>query len=165
MSNQSLNRVLRFQYPTVYFRALSQWSTEGYRQQTLPPSRYQGPAVPMTRSIEGYMSTSDYYRNQGRNQRRVHLSESVPDNEGAMSSVEEVASTVVECCKPEWIKKGWKCYTCGKGLVARTVDPYDRVDEESDDSGEGAYIISCTPSGLSGRAATQSRSSSSSSGE
>ena len=69
MSNQSLSRVLRFREPTVYFRELSRRFTNGYRQQTLPPSRYQGPVVPMTRPIEGYMSTSDYYRTQGRNQR------------------------------------------------------------------------------------------------
>ena len=87
----------------------------------------------------------------------------VLDNEREGTSVAEEVSSVVECCKPEWIEVGWKCYTCGRGLVARTVDPYDRVDDELDDSGEGAYIISCTPSGPSSWEPAQSGSASSSS--
>ena len=84
---------------------------------------------------------------------RVHWSHTVPDWNVSFSEVEveQGVSTVVECCKPEWIDKGWKCYTCGRGLVGQAVDPYDQVDDESDDSGAGAYIISCTPSGQGGK--------------
>ena len=87
--------------------------------------------------------------------------EAVPENEGERSSVEKGASSVVECCKPEWIEVGWKCYTCGRGLVARTVDPYDQPDSQSDTSDDGAYITRCTPSGRSERGSSSSSSSSS----
>ena len=89
---------------------------------------------------------------------RVHWSHTVPDWNVSFSEVEveQGVSTVVECCKPEWIDKGWKCYTCGRGLVGQAVDPYDQVDDESDDSGAGAYIISCTPSGQGGSASSSS---------
>ena len=89
---------------------------------------------------------------------RVHWSHTVPDWNVSFSEVEveQGVSTVVECCKPEWIDKGWKCYTGGRGLVGQAVDPYDQVDDESDDSGAGAYIISCTPSGQGGSASSSS---------
>ena len=85
----------------------------------------------------------------------------VLDNEREGTSVAEDVSSVVECCKPEWIEGGWKCYTCGRGLVARTVDPYDQPDSQSDNSDDGAYIIRCTPSGRSERGSSSSSSSSS----
>ena len=90
--------------------------------QTSPSGTVQGPVAPATRAVEGYRSTSDYYRSQGRNRRRVaamqrplrvHWSHTVPDWNVSFSEVEveQGVSTVVECCKPEWIDKGWKCYT------------------------------------------------------
>ena len=106
------------------------------------------------------MSTSEH-SNPSRNQRHVHWSGAVPENESERSIVEEDASSAVECCKPEWIGLGWKCYTCGRGLVARTVDPYDQPDSQSDNSDDGAYIIRCTPSGRSERGSSSSSSSSS----
>ena len=36
------------------------------------------------------------------------------------------------------------------------MDPYDEVDVDSDDSGAGAYIISCTPAGQEGSASSSS---------
>ena len=117
ISNQGLNRVLEFQAPTVYFRKLSRWFNEGFWSQTSPSGTVQGPVAPATRAIEGYRSTSDYNRSQGRNQRRVaamqrplrvHWSHTVPDWNVSFSEVEveQGVSTVVECCKPEWIDKG-----------------------------------------------------------
>ena len=165
MSDQGLRRVLENRDPRGHFSALSTWFTEEYKRsrenvgilhnQIVRPSTYQGQTVP----------TSDTRVGTSRHQRRVQWSGEVLDNQGEGTSVAEGVSSVVECCKPEWIEVGWKCYTCGRGLVARTIDPYVRVEKESDDSGKGAYIISCTPSGLSGRATTQSSSSSSSSWE
>ena len=94
---------------------------------------------------------------------RVHWSHTVPDWNVSFSEVEveHGVSTVVECCKTEWIENGWKCYTCGRGLGGRTADPYDQIDNESDDSGNGAYIISCTPSGRGERGNGRSSSSTS----
>ena len=175
MSDQSLNEVLQTEPPTGYFRELSRWFNEGFWQQSrgwngynfnvrsdMPRSTERSQWVPASQSSEGYQSTSEYYRRQdGARQRpaRVHWSHTVPDWNVSFSEVqlEEGVSTVVECCKPEWIHSGWKCYTCGRGLVRERLDPYNEVD--SDDSGEGAYVLSCTPSGGS----TSSSSSSSSS--
>ena len=89
---------------------------------------------------------------------RVHWSHTVPDWNVSFSEVEveEGVSSVVECCKPEWFDRGWKCYTCVRGLIGQVVDPYDQVDVESDDSEAGAYIISCTPAGQEGSASSSS---------
>ena len=172
MSDQSPERVrvLRYEYglrrvlenrdPRGYFSALSTWFTEEYQRssetvgilhnQIVRPSTYQGQTV-----------TSDTRVGTSRHQRRVQWSGEVLHNEREGTSVAEEVSSVVECCKPEWIEVGWKCYTCGRGLVARTVDPYDQPDSQSDNSDDGAYIIRCTPSGRSERGSSSSSSSSS----
>ena len=112
-------------------------------------------------TYQGQMVTSDTRVGTSRHQRRVQWSGEVLDNEREGTSVAEEVSSVVECCKPEWIEVGWKCYTCGRGLVARTVDPYDQPDSQSDNSDDGAYIIRCTPSGRSERGSSSSSSSTS----
>ena len=187
MSDQSLNEVLQTEPPTGYFRELSRWFNEGFWQQSRGWNGYNfnvrsdmpvmtdrqgvgrsrwvpslGQWVPFYDgqwyAAEGYQSTSQYHRGQdGDQQRRVHWSHTVADSTYSEVQLEEGVSTVVQCCKSEWIRTGWKCYTCGRGLVRERLDPYNEVD--SDDSGEGAYVISCTPSGGS----TSSSSSSSSS--
>ena len=95
--------------------------------------------------------------------RRVRWSDSIPIDGSTDASQETGVPEEVECCKPEWIERGWKCFECGRGRVPRTVDPYDHVDQGSDGgSSEEAYVISCTPSGRSSRGTGRSGSASSS---
>ena len=123
VSDQGLRRVLENRDPRGYFSALSTWFTEEYQRsrenvgilhnQIVRPSTYQGQTVP----------TSDTRVGTSRHQRRVQWSGEVLDNEREGTSVAEDVSSVVECCKPEWIEVGWKCYTCGRGLVGQRVEP------------------------------------------
>ena len=87
-------------------------------------------------------------------QRRVHWSDSVPVDEGAEETPETEVPEEVECCKPEWLERGWQCLVCGRGVVPRAVSvnpspgralPTLTFDFDGSSS-EEAYVVSCRPS-------------------